>query len=61
MGRKMTDEFFDTVTSFLVLFYNFALIAGTAYLVQFYGWSMWTFALTICFFVSKTNPKKEEE
>lgn len=54
------DEFYDMITSLLVLSYNFALIIGTAYLVESYGWSMWTFALTICFIISKTKPSEKE-
>ena len=36
----------------LVLAYDAALIAGTAFLVQVYDWSMWTFLLTAIFFMS---------
>lgn len=39
--------------------YNLALIAGTAYLVQVYDWSMWTFVLTMCFFSSSAYRKKD--
>jgi hypothetical protein len=34
----------------LLVVYNLTLIAGTAYLVQVYDWSMWTFVLTVGFF-----------
>jgi biotin transporter BioY len=55
------DEFYDMVVSILVLCYNMILIIGTAYMVQMYDWSMWTFALTLIFFISKTKPTEKEE
>ncbi len=45
----------DIAESILVLSYNLALIAGTAYLVQVHNWSMWTFLLTVCFIANKTK------
>lgn len=42
----------DILIAALVLTYDAALIGGTAYLVQVYDWSMWTFALTALFFVT---------
>ena len=46
----------DTIVAIVVLSYDLALLAGTAYLVQEHGWSMWTFVLTALFFV--TSAKK---
>jgi len=40
-----------------ILVYNFLLVAGTAYLVVEYNWSMWTFLLTLMFFM--VNKKDE--
>lgn len=37
---------------FIVL-YNLAIVAGTAYLVQVYDWSMWTFLLTLLFMMTR--------
>lgn len=34
------------------LVYNLILLAGTAYLVQEYNWSMWTFLLAAVFLMS---------
>ena len=31
----------------LILLYNLTILAGTAYLVQFYNWSPWWFAFSI--------------
>ncbi len=31
---------------FLILLYNISILAGTAYLVQFYDWSPWWFLLS---------------
>lgn len=45
-----------------ILVYNFLLVAGTAYLVVEHNWSMWTFLLTLAFFmINRTNTKKDEE
>ena len=46
----------DTIVAIVVLSYDLALLAGTAYLVQVHDWSMWTFVLTALFFV--TSAKK---
>ena len=32
-----------------VLLYNFAIVAGTTYVVINYNWSMWTYLLAILF------------
>ena len=41
----------DTIVAIVVLSYDLALLAGTAYLVQEHGWSMWTFLLSAMLFV----------
>lgn len=51
----------STILITIGLMYNLALISGTAYLVQAHGWSMWTFLLTILFFVSPSKVTVEEE
>jgi hypothetical protein len=43
------------------LLYNFALIAGTTYLVVEYEWSMWCYLLTMMFLVVRTNNKEEKK
>jgi nicotinamide riboside transporter PnuC len=43
------------------LLYNFALIAGTTYLVVEYEWSMWCYLLTMLFLVVKRTEEKTEE
>ena len=45
----------DTLVVIMVLIYDFLLLAGTAYLVQYHNWSMWTFLLTALFFITKTK------
>ena len=40
-----------------IIVYDFLLIAGTAYLVQVYDWSMWTFLLTGLFFITAKTRK----
>jgi hypothetical protein len=41
--------------------YNFALLAGTAYLVGWYGWSPWWFLLTIFCLVNGVPDIKDDE
>jgi len=41
-----------------ILVYNFLLVAGTAYLVVEYNWSMWTFLLTLMFFMINKKDEK---
>ena len=36
------------VTDAILLVYNLILLAGTAYLVGWRGWSAWWFALAVC-------------
>ena len=43
----------------LVLVYDLMLLAGTAYLVQEYAWSMWTFLLA-CVLMVSVNFKDEK-
>jgi hypothetical protein len=47
-------------TALLIVVYNFALIAGTAYLVVEYNWSMWTFVLTIMFMGNLKSTAKDD-
>ena len=47
----------DVIIAILVIAYDFLLIAGTAYLVQVYDWSMWTFLLTGLFFITAKTRK----
>ncbi len=42
----------------LILIYDFALIAGTAFLVDQRDWSGWWFLLTTAFFVT---PRKDKD
>lgn len=41
----------------LVLLYNFALVAGTVYLIVFYDWSPWWFLLTVLLLVNSERKK----
>ena len=50
----------DVIIAILVIVYDFLLIAGTAYLVQEHGWSMWTFLLTALFFITAKQGKTNE-
>ena len=37
---------------FFILAYNLALIAGSTYMVQVYGWSLWTIFFAVLFTAS---------
>lgn len=50
----------DVFISIAVLIYDFALIAGTAYLVEERNWSMWTFLLALVFFMTHKTKKEED-
>jgi hypothetical protein len=41
-----------------VLLYNFAIVAGTTYVVINYNWSMWTYLLAILFMMSVKDEQK---
>lgn len=41
------------------LLYNFAILAGTTYVVIQYEWSMWCYLLAMCFIVTRTENKDE--
>jgi hypothetical protein len=43
-----------------VLLYDITLLAGTAYLVQEYNWSMWTFLLAAVFFTTLETKKTKD-
>lgn len=47
----------DTIVKLAILTYDFLLLAGTAYLVQVYDWSMWTFLLAAIFFITTSKTK----
>ena len=51
----------DTILKLAGLLYNLTLLAGTAYLIVNYDWSMWTFAIaglfSIVSFSKKSDPK----
>ena len=40
-----------------LLLYNFAILAGTTYVVINYNWSMWTYLLAILFMLSEEDKK----
>jgi uncharacterized protein (DUF983 family) len=42
----------DNFVVFMILLYNFAIVAGASYLVAVYNWSMWTYLLAMCFMLS---------
>lgn len=45
----------------MIILYNLILVAGSAYLVDQRGWSMWVFLLAACFMmVTKTNKAEKE-
>ena len=50
----------NTIVSLGVLVYDFLLVAGTAYLVVVHDWSMWTFLLTLMFFMTTKKDEKNE-
>lgn len=43
------------------LLYNFALVAGTTWLVVELDWSMWCYLLTMCFMVVRSSSEKKDE
>lgn len=47
----------DIIIAIFIIVYDFLLIAGTAYLVQVYDWSMWTFLLAALFFITTKTRK----
>jgi hypothetical protein len=47
----------DAILKIMILVYDFLLVAGTAYLVQEHGWSMWTFLLAMFFFITTSKDK----
>ena len=50
----------ELIVLLMVILYDLVLLIGTAYLVQEHGWSMWTFLLTMCFFMTaKTKDEKD--
>ena len=60
---KANNTNFNDVLAILVsLTYTLLLFAGTAYLVQFYGWSKWTFLFAMILVPKiKTGYAKESE
>jgi hypothetical protein len=51
----------ETIVAVAVLAYNFALAAGTAYLVAIHDWSMWTFLLAMFFIISFKHKNDNED
>jgi hypothetical protein len=51
----------EAIIVFFTVVYNFAIVAGTTYLVVFYEWSMWCYLLAMCFMVSVKTGKSEEK
>lgn len=58
MTDKSVEHITDLITKIFIILYDAALVAGTAYLVEWHYWSMWTFLLAMVFFML---PKKREE
>lgn len=54
----MTNQTRDTIVIFFLVVYNLAIIAGTAYLIQFYDWSAWWFLLSVLLLA---NTRKKDE
>jgi hypothetical protein len=42
----------DNFVVFMILLYNFAIVAGASYLIVVYDWSMWTYLLAMFFILS---------
>ena len=61
MTDKGIESLADMVVKLGVLTYDLALLAGTVYLIQECKWSMWTFLLTVMFFVTSKNRKDTYE
>ena len=45
----------------VVVCYNFAVVAGTTYLVAEREWSMWTYLLALCFMTTVKTGKAAEK
>ena len=57
MTDKGIEHITEMFTKFGIMIFNLILLGGTAYLVQEYNWSMWTFLLAMCFFLI---PRKKD-
>lgn len=55
--------FHELIVKLAIIVYDFALVAGTAYLVEIHNWSMWSFCLTLLFFMvtKKENETKSKD
>jgi hypothetical protein len=42
----------DIFVVFMILLYNFAILAGASYLIVVYDWSMWTYLLAMLFLIN---------
>jgi hypothetical protein len=42
----------DIFVVFMILLYNFAILAGASYLIVVYDWSMWTYLLVMFFLMN---------
>ena len=59
--NKSTTNIAEAIIVFFAIVYNFAILAGTSYLVVFHEWSMWCYLLAMCFMVSVKTGKSEEK
>lgn len=50
----------ETFIVFCVVIYNFAIVAGTTYLVVMHQWSMWCYLLAILFMTNVKTGKAAE-
>lgn len=48
----------DIFVVFMILLYNFAIVAGASYLIVVYDWSMWTYLLAMFFIL---NTRKNDD
>jgi len=60
-GIDMNATTGDVIVKIFIILYDLILVAGTAYLVTFHDWSLWTFLITICFFITTKRSDDSEK
>jgi hypothetical protein len=50
----------DNFVVFMILVYNFAILAGASYLIVVYNWSMWIYLLAMLCLCQTSSRKKDD-
>lgn len=62
MSQNTSTNFSEALMVLFIVIYNFAILAGTSYLVVHYDWSMWTYLLALlCLAGVKTGKASEKD